>query len=81
MGTPDSAAVDVKDNDNPENPQVSISAGGGISEGGNARFTLATTPNPAGNLTFTVQVTTIGDFGVANGHRQVTIPTSGSVTF
>ena len=64
----------------PPTPEVSITAGGGITEGGDATFTLTASPAPAADLAVTVTVATTGDYGAATGQRTVTIPASGSVT-
>ncbi len=64
----------------PATPEVSISGGSGITEGGNASFTLTASPAPAADLDVTVAVAQSGDYGVATGSRTVTIPTSGSYT-
>ncbi len=77
------ATVSVADDDDAPVvvPVVSITAGGGVTEGGAASFTLSASPAPASALDVTVTVTANGDFGVTTGQRTVTIPTSGSVTF
>lgn len=77
-----SASVPVSDDDDapPADPVVSITAGSGMTEGGDAVFTLAADPALFAPLTVNVTVTQSGDFGVATGSRQVTIPMSGSVT-
>ena len=61
-------------------PEVSISAGDAVTEGGNATFTLTATPPPSADLTVTVSVTAAGDYGIAGASRTVTIPTTGSFT-
>ncbi len=61
-------------------PEVSISGGGSVTEGGNASFTITASPAPSANLTVDVSVAQIGDFGVTTGTRTVTVPTTGSVT-
>ncbi len=71
------ATVSVADDDVPE---LSISAGGGITEGGAARFTITASPAPASDLDVTVTVSQSGDYGAATGTRTVTIPATGSVT-
>ncbi len=63
------------------NPEVGITAGGGVTEGGDATFTVTADPAPDGDLTVTVSISQDGDFGAATGARTVTIPTSGSATF
>ena len=72
-----SATVAVVDDDVPE---VSIVAGGGVAEGGDAEFTLTASPVPAAGLDVTVAVSQSGNFGAATGLRTVTVPTSGSFT-
>ncbi len=72
-----SATVAVADDDVPE---ISIVAGGGVAEGGDAEFTLTASPVPAAGLDVTVAVSQSGDFGAATGLRTVTVPTSGSFT-
>jgi len=52
-----------------------------VAEGGDAVFTLTTSPAPSSNLDVSVTIATVGDYGVTAGSRTVTIPTSGSVTF
>ena len=51
-----------------------------ITEGGDAAFTVTADPAPTAPLTVEVTVSQSGAFGAAAGSRQVTIPTSGSVT-
>ena len=81
-GTAGSAIVSVADDDvaPPATPEISIAAGGGVTEGGNAIFTLSATPAPSSALSVTVAVTQSGDFGVSTGSRTLTIPTSGTAT-
>ena len=84
--TSGSATVAVQDDDDPPpppplaDPEVSITAGAGVTEGGNAAFTIIADPAPTAALTVDVTVAQSGDFGVSPGSRAVTIPTSGSVT-
>ena len=61
-------------------PQVSISGGSAVIEGGNAAFTLTANPAPQTALSVSVNVAQSGDYGVSTGTRTVTIPTSGSGT-
>ncbi len=72
------ATVGVSDDDVPE---VSIAAGAGVTEGGDASFTLTAAPKPASSLDVSVTVSQSGDFGVSTGVRTVSIPTGGSVSF
>ena len=62
-------------------PTISVSGGSGITEGGDASFTVSASPAPSSNLDVKVTVTQSGDYGATTGQRTVTIPTSGSVTF
>ena len=62
-------------------PEISIAAGGGISEGSAASFTVTATPKPAAEVDVAVAISQDGDFGVSEGSRTVTIPASGSQTF
>ncbi len=80
-GTNNAATVSVSDDDDPPaiTPVVSIAAGPGITEGGDATFTV--TASPASALTVNVTVSQRGSFGASTGSRTVTIPTSGSLTF
>ena len=74
----DQATGTITDND--EAPEVSITGGSGITEGGDAEFTVTASPAPGAALSIDVIVTADGYFGVATGRRAVTIPTSGSAT-
>ena len=76
--TQGAGTVNVADNDV---PQISITAGQGVSEGGDASFTLTAVPAPAADLPVTVTITQTGDYGAVTGTRTVTIPTTGSVSF
>ncbi len=77
--------VRIQDNDNPANPNVTITSGTSpVTEGTSATFTVTATPAPAATTTVSVAVTeeTSGgqDF-VASGNETthtVTIPASGS---
>ena len=61
-------------------PEVSITGGAGVTEGGDATFTITADPAPSAPLTVEVTVSQSGDFGVTTGPQSVTVPTSGSVT-
>ena len=76
LGT-SSATVGVADDDV---PVVSISGGSGVTEGGNASFTITASPVPAADLTVNVTVNASGDYGATTGQRTVTVPTTGSAT-
>ena len=74
-GSPASASVPVKDDDD---PVVTVAAGGAVTEGGDALFTLTAVRAPAAPLAVRVTVAADGEYGVAAGRRTVTIPTTGS---
>ena len=78
--TQGAATVAVADNDDAPTPVVSVTAGGGITEGGDAVFTVTASPAPASNLDVSVTVSQSGDYGATTGKRTVTVPTTGSVT-
>ena len=59
-------------------PEVTIAAGDGVTEGTAATFTLTADPAPAAPLDVTVTVATDGDYGITAGTQTVTIPTAGS---
>ena len=83
MGDPASGSVSIQDNDEPPpaEPAVTIAAGASpVTEGGDAVFTVTTSPAPAADLAVTVAVAADGDYGIADGSRTVTIPTTGSAT-
>ncbi len=58
--------------------EISIVAGGNITEGGTSTFTLSANPVPATDLQVIVNVTADGDYGVSTGFRTVTIATTGT---
>ncbi len=72
--------VRVFDNDGAAVPVVNIPEFAGATEGGSATFTLTALPRPTSDLTVRVRVTSRGDYGVATGYRNVTIPPSGTAT-
>ena len=74
-GSPASASVPVKDDDD---PVVTVAAGGAVTEGGDALFTLTAVRAPAAPLAVSVTVVADGEYGVAAGRRTVSIPTTGS---
>ncbi len=78
--TQGAATVGVSDNDAAPQPVVSVTAGSGVTEGGDASFTVTASPAPASNLAVSVTVSQSGDYGATTGQRTVTIPTTGSVT-
>ena len=65
----------------PTEPEISIAAGGGVTEGAAASFTVTASPEPAADLDVTVSVSQSGDYGATTGLRTITIPASGSETF
>ncbi len=60
-------------------PVVSVSGGGGVTEGGDVVFTVSAVPKPSADLSVGVTVGAVGDFGATAGARTVTVPASGSV--
>ena len=62
----------------PAVPEITLSGGSPVTEGGDATFTLTATPAPAAGLAVSVTVTATGDYGVTTGDRTVTIPATGS---
>ena len=62
-------------------PEIAVSGGNGITEGGNASFTVTATPAPSAPLAVTLTVGQSGDYAASGetGTRQVTVPTGGSV--
>ena len=82
-GLNNAATVAVSDDDDPPavTPIISITTGSGITEGGNASFTVTANPTPTSALTINVTISQSGSFGVATGSRTISIPISGSLTF
>ena len=79
-----SASVTVGDNEpTAQTPEISISAGSAVTEGGGAVFTVTATPAPAANKTVNLTITQTGDFVAAGdlGAKTVTVTTSGSATY
>ena len=72
--------VAVSDDDAPTLPEISITAGSGVTEGTAASFTLTASPAPAADLDITIAVSQSGDY-VTTGSRTITIPSSGSKIF
>ena len=79
VGDPASGTVAVRDDDEPL-PEITVSAGDAVIEGGDAVFTVSASPAPASSLAVTVAVAVEGDFGIASGTQTVSIPTAGSAT-
>ncbi|MCY4286774.1 MAG: hypothetical protein OXC65_15715, partial [Thiotrichales bacterium] len=67
----------------PPTPEIAISGGAGVTEGGDAEFTLTATPPPASAIEVSVTVTETGSFAAsgATGARTVTVGTGGTATF
>ena len=63
-----------------QTPEIVVTGGSAVTEGGDAAFTLTATPAPAADLAVSVTVASDGDWGVAAGTQTVTIPASGSAT-
>ncbi|MYA83319.1 MAG: hypothetical protein F4155_02245 [Acidimicrobiales bacterium] len=61
-------------------PEVSVTAGAGVTEGGDASFTVTASPTPSAPLAVDVTIAQAGDFGAATGSRTVTVGTGGSAT-
>ena len=77
-----SASVSVSDDDDPPPvaPEVSVTAGGGVTEGGDVPFTVTASPAPSVPLSVNVTVAQVGDYGATTGSRTVMIPVSGTAT-
>ena len=72
-----SAAVNVSDDDVPE---ITITAGTDVTEGGDAIFTITADPAPHTDLDVTIETTQTGDYGADAGTQTVTIPATGTYT-
>ena len=77
LSSPAAATVNVSDDDDPE---VSITGGADITEGGSASFALSISPTQATATNVTVTVSQSGDFASV-GQQTVAIPASGSTSF
>ncbi len=77
------ATVAVNDDDEAPTPVVRISGGSGVSEGGDATFTLTATPAPTAALSVPVTVSQTGTYAASGelGTRTVTVGTGGSASF
>ena len=74
VGTPSSAVVVVNDNDGTADPTVTITAGGEVTEGADAEFTVTANPAPTSALTVNVNVTQSGSFISGTLSTTVMIP-------
>ncbi len=83
VGANSEHTVTIQNHETPATPEVSISAGAGVTEGGSATFTLTASPAPLAALTVDVTVSQSGDYAApgATGSRTVTVPTGGTATF
>ncbi len=72
VGTNSTRTVAITDNDV---PQITISGGSGITEGGTASFTITANPVPASAITVNVGVSESGAFG-ASGSATVSVSTA-----
>ena len=79
IGSRDSAAVTVTDDDDPQVPMVNISGSSAVMEGDTATFSLSTTPKPASSITVRVNVQS-GSFA-QSGQQSVVIGTGGTGSF
>ena len=62
-------------------PEVSITGGAGVVEGSAVSFTVTADPPSASPLNVDLVVSPVGDWGLSTLPGQVTVPTTGSVTF
>ncbi len=67
----------------PQTPEVSISGGSPVTEGGDATFTLTATPAPASDIQVSVTVSETGSFAASGetGTRTVTVGAGGTADF
>ena len=79
------ATITVNDNDDPSpgTPVVSITAGGTVTEGTDATFTVTASPAPTADLAVALSVSGSDRFlpPAERGPQFVTVPTSGSATY
>ena len=76
-----STTANVADNDDPPLPEISISGGPDVAEGGNVSFTVTAAPAPTADLDVSVNVTQSGSFTTQTGVQTVTITATGSASF
>ncbi|MXZ15959.1 MAG: Ig-like domain repeat protein [Acidimicrobiales bacterium] len=79
--TPFRKALECQEGDPRPTPEVSVTAGNSVTEGGGATFTVTASPAPTQPLTVDVTVAQDGDFGASTGSQTVTVPTGGTATF
>ncbi len=79
-GSADGTILEATDTP-PPTPVVSIAGGTGVTEGGDASFTVTANPPPVSSLPVQVKIAEGGDFGAVTGTRTVTVPVGGTVTF
>ncbi len=73
VGTASTATVTVADDDDPPaTPEITISGGSGITEGGSATFTISASPAPASAITVNIGVSETGDWD-ATGAATVSV--------
>ena len=74
VGNASSASVNVSDDDAPPpaTPEITISGGSGITEGGTASFTISASPAPASPITVNIGVSETGDWS-ATGAATVSV--------
>ena len=74
VGSASSASVAVSDDDDPPPavPEITISGGGAITEGGTAGFTINASPAPSGAVEVSIGVTQTGGYG-ATGAATVSV--------
>ncbi|WP_419924106.1 S8 family serine peptidase [Candidatus Poriferisocius sp.] len=79
-GEADGTIIEAADTP-PPTPVVTIAGGTGVTEGGDASYTVTANPPPTASLPVQVKVTQVGDYGAVTGTRTVTVPVGGTVTF
>ncbi len=78
IGTASTASVTVADDDDPPaTPEITISGGSGITEGGTASFTITASPAPASAITVNIGVSESGDWDATGA---ATVSVSGATT-
>ena len=76
-----SGTVAVRDNDvTPATPELSLSAGSAVDEGGNAGFTVTADPAPSADLTVTWTVAQSGEYLAAPGAGSRTVTLTAGAT-